>query len=78
MKNGQTGRVEINFQPALSDNSSLQRLRSLLSNCEGEYPLYLRILLKDAVTVISTGMKISLRNDVISRVEEIVGKGAID
>jgi DNA polymerase-3 subunit alpha len=77
MKNGKTGRVEIRFQATLSDNSSLRRLRSVLSNCEGEYPLYLRILLKDAETIISTGMKISLENEVISRVEEIVGKGAI-
>jgi DNA polymerase-3 subunit alpha len=77
MKNGKTGKVEISLRPPLSDNSSLQRLRSVLSKCEGEYPLYLRILLKDAETVISTGMKISPDNDVIRRVEEIVGKGAV-
>jgi DNA polymerase-3 subunit alpha len=77
MKNGKIGRVEISFQHPLYDSSSLQRLRSVLSSCEGKYPLYLRILLKDAETLISTGMKISPDNDVIGRVEEIVGKGAV-
>ena len=77
MKNGKIGRVEISFQHPLYDSSNLQKLRSVLSNCEGKYPLYLRILLKDAETLISTGMKISPDNDVIDRVEEIVGKGAV-
>jgi DNA polymerase-3 subunit alpha len=77
MKNGKIGRVEISFQHPLHDSSNLQRLRAVLSTCEGKYPLYLRILLKDAETLISTGMKISPDNDVISRVEEIVGKGAV-
>jgi DNA polymerase-3 subunit alpha len=72
-----TGRVEIIFRHPLSDSSSLQRLRSALSKYKGEHPLYLRIFLKDAETLISTGMKISSDNEVISRVEEIVGKGAV-
>ena len=77
IKNGKIGRVEISFQHPLHDSSSLQRLRSLLTNNDGGYPLYLRISLKDAETVIFTGMKISPDNEVITRVEEIVGKGAV-
>jgi DNA polymerase-3 subunit alpha len=71
------GRVEIIFRQPLSNSSSLQLLRSLLSNCKGEYPLYLRIFLEDAEALISTGMMISPDNDVISKVEEIAGKGAV-
>ncbi|HYA11462.1 MAG TPA: DNA polymerase III subunit alpha [Thermodesulfovibrionales bacterium] len=71
------GRMEISFRHPLSDSSSLQRLKSVLSKYEGEYPLYLRICLKDTETLISTGMKISPDNEVINRVEEIVGKGAV-
>ncbi len=77
MKSSKTGRVEIRFQHPPSDNASLQRLRSLLSNCEGEHPLYLRILLKDVETLISTAIKISPDNEMITRVEEIVGKGSV-
>ncbi len=77
MKNGKIGRVEIRFQHPMYDSSSLQKLRSVLSNCEGKYPLYLRIFLKDAETLISTGMNISPDNDAIARVEEIVGEGAV-
>jgi DNA polymerase-3 subunit alpha len=71
------GRVEIIFRHPLSDSSSLQRLRSALSKYKGKHPLYLRIFLKDTETLISTGMKISSDNEVISKVEEIVGKGAV-
>ncbi len=77
IKNNEIGRVEISFQSALYGSTSLHMLRSVLSNYEGEYPLYLRISLEDTETVISTGMKISSGNEVISRIEEIVGKGAV-
>jgi DNA polymerase-3 subunit alpha len=77
MKNGKVGRVEIRFHHPLHDSTYLRRLRSVLSTREGKYPLYLRILLTDSETLISTGMKISPDNDIISRVEEIVGKGAV-
>jgi DNA polymerase-3 subunit alpha len=77
MKIGRIGKVEIRFRHPQYDSESLQMLKSVLSNCEGGYPLYLRISLKDTETVISTGMKISPDTDVISRVEEIVGKGAV-
>lgn len=71
------GRVEINFKHPLSNSSGLQILRSLLSGCEGEYPLYLRISLKDAEALISTALKISPDHEMINKVEEIAGKGAV-
>ena len=72
------GSIEIIFRYPLSDSSTLKRLRSALSNCEGEYSLYLRIFLKDAEALISTSMKISPDDEIISRVEEIVGKGTVE
>ena len=71
------GRVEINFKHPLSNSSGLQILRSLLSDCKGEYPLYLRISLKDAEALISTGLKISPDHEMINKLEEIAGKGAV-
>ncbi len=69
------GKVEINLRSPAHDN--LQRLNSVISNSKGEYPLYLRIFLKDAETLIATGMKISPDSELINRIEEIVGKGAV-
>jgi DNA polymerase-3 subunit alpha len=71
------GRVEINFKHPLSNSSGLQTIRSLLSDCEGEYPLYLRISLKEAEALISTSLKISPDHEMINKVEEIAGKGAV-
>jgi len=71
------GRVEINFKHPLSNSSSLQSIRSLLSDCEGEYPLYLRISLKEAEALISTSLKISPDHEMINKVEEIAGKGSV-
>ena len=76
MKN-KTGRAEICFRHPQYSSTSLQKLRSVLSTYDGEHPVYLRILLKDAETVIFTGMKISSDTELISRVEEIIGKGAV-
>jgi DNA polymerase-3 subunit alpha len=71
------GKAEIRFRHPQYDSESLKMLKSALSHCEGGYPLYLRISLKDTETVISTGMKISPDTEVINKVEEIVGKGAV-
>jgi DNA polymerase-3 subunit alpha len=71
------GKAEIRFRHPQYDSESLKMLKSALSHCEGGYPLYLRISLKDTETVISTNMKISPDTEVISKVEEIVGKGAV-
>jgi DNA polymerase-3 subunit alpha len=71
------GKAEIRFRHPQYDSESLKMLKSALSNCEGGYPLYLRISLKDTETVISTGMKISPDTEVVNKVEEIFGKGAV-
>lgn len=81
------GRVEINLRSPENDN--LQRLKMIITNSgslqrvfdsleqKGEYPLYLRIFLEDAEALIATGMKISPDSELINRIEEIVGKGAV-
>jgi DNA polymerase-3 subunit alpha len=81
------GRVEINLRSPAHDN--LQRLKTIIINSrslqrvedpleqKGEYLLYLRIFLEDAEALIATGMKISPDSELINRIEEIVGKGAV-
>jgi DNA polymerase-3 subunit alpha len=71
------GKAEIRFRHPQYDSESLKMLKSALSHCEDGYPLYLRISLKDTETLISTNMKISPDTEVITKVEEIVGKGAV-
>jgi len=70
-------RVEINLRYPLSESINLKMIRSLLSNSKGDYSLYLRIFLKDAVALIATGIKISPDSETVHRIEEIVGKGAV-
>ncbi|MFZ6017461.1 MAG: DNA polymerase III subunit alpha [Nitrospirota bacterium] len=83
-------RVEINLKYPLPDSISLQRLRSIIISKSrglqkvedfleqnGEYPVYLRIFLKDTETLIATRMKVSPDSELISRIEEIAGKGAV-
>jgi DNA polymerase-3 subunit alpha len=71
-------KVEINLKYPLSETTSLQKLRSvILSNNEGEYPLYLRIFSKGAETLIATGIRISRDNEIINSIEEITGKGTV-
>lgn len=71
-------KVEIRLRYPLSDSISLERLKSVItSNSKGEYPLYLRIFLKDTETLIATGIRISHDSEIINRIEEITGKGAV-
>jgi hypothetical protein len=71
-------KVEIRLRYPLSNNISLERLKSVItSNGKGEYPLYLRIFLKDTETLIATGIKISPDSEIINMIEEITGKGAV-
>jgi DNA polymerase-3 subunit alpha len=77
MSESSVGKAEIRFRHPQYDSESLKMLKSALSHCEGGYPLYLRISLKDTETVISTSMKISQDTEMINKVEEIVGKGAV-
>ncbi len=71
-------KVEIHLRFPLTDTDRLQLLKSTISaESKGKYPLYLRIFHKGNETLIMTGMKLSYDNDVIKRVEEITGKGAV-
>ncbi len=71
-------KVEVNLTLPLSETSSLQDLRSvILNDSKGQFPLFLRITHKNAETLIATGMKISYEDEVIRKIEEITGKGAV-
>lgn len=70
-------RVEINLRYPLSESINLRMIKSILSNSKGDYSLYLRIFLKDAVALIATGIKISPDSETVHRIEEIAGKGAV-
>jgi DNA polymerase-3 subunit alpha len=71
-------KAEINLRYPLSGNISIQKLRSIIpSGSEGGYPLYLRIFLKDSETLIATGLRLSPDSEIINRIEEITGKGAV-
>jgi len=49
----------------------------LLSNGNGKYPLHLRIFHNGLETLVATGIKVSGKDEIISKVEEIAGKGAV-
>ena len=72
-------KVEVNLTLPLSGPSRLQDLRSvILDDSNGKFPLFLRIThKKNAETLIATGIKISYENEVIRKIEEITGKGAV-
>jgi len=71
-------KVEISLRYPSSNNISLEKLKSVItSNGKGEYPLYLRIFLKDTETLIATGIRLSPDSEIISKIEEITGKGAV-
>ncbi|OHE60684.1 MAG: DNA polymerase III subunit alpha [Thermodesulfovibrio sp. RBG_19FT_COMBO_42_12] len=71
-------KVEISLRHPLLNGFNLQMLKSIItSDSKGEYPLYLRIFRKDTETLIATGIKISPDSEIINRIEEIAGKGAV-
>lgn len=71
-------KAEISLKLPLNENVHLKTLKSiLLSNGKGRYPLYLRVFHKKTETLITTGIKISDDRDIISKIEEIAGKGAV-
>ena len=75
---GKEHKAEICLRHPLPERIRLQKLRSaVLSNGEGNYPLFLRIFLKDAETLIATGIKISPDETTRRKIEEIAGKGAL-
>lgn len=71
-------KVEISLRFPLTENVNLKTLKSvLLSNGKGKYPLHLRIFHKDIEIVIATGIKVSSDGEIINKIEEIAGKGAV-
>jgi DNA polymerase III subunit alpha len=78
IENNMGHKVEIHLRFPLTDTDRLQLLKSTISaDSNGRYPLYLRIFHEGTETLIMTGMTISYDNDVIKRVEEVTGKGAV-
>jgi DNA polymerase III subunit alpha len=74
----QARKAELTLKLPFSDGIQLQTIRSILkADSTGRYPLYLRILLRDTETLIETGMKISIDNEMINRIEAIAGKGTV-
>ena len=72
-------KVEISLRLPMTGESRLQTLKSLLvSNGKGKYPLHLRIFHNGIETLVVTGMKVSGNGEIISRIEEIAGKGGRD
>jgi DNA polymerase-3 subunit alpha len=72
------GKIEINLRLPLNDTFSLQELHSLLlSGSRGNYPLFFRICLKDSEALIATGLKVSHDSSLISKIEEMVGRGTV-
>jgi DNA polymerase-3 subunit alpha len=70
-------KVEIRVAYPFSNGMNLKSLSSLLSGYKGECPIYLRVSLQDMEALIATGMRITPYNEVISRIEEIAGSGAV-
>jgi len=78
LANKREHKAEICLRYPLPERINLQELKAVvLSNGEGEYPLYLRIFQKDTETLIVTGMKISPDKNTINKIEKIAGKGAL-
>jgi DNA polymerase-3 subunit alpha len=69
-------KAELTLRLPLADGMQLQTLRSILTDNTGLYPLFLRVMHRDAETVIETDMKISGDKEMVRRIEAIVGKGA--
>lgn len=78
LANKREHKAEICLRYPLTERINLHELKAVvLSNGEGEYPLYLRIFQKDAETLIATGMKISPDKTTINKIEKIAGKGSL-
>lgn len=72
------GKAEITLKIPEGQCPNLQMLRSvLLSGNSGRYPLYFRICHRNTETLIATGIKISDDSRLVSRIEEISGKGTV-
>lgn len=71
-------KVEVSLRYPLSNGTTLQKLKSILiSEHNGDYPLFLRIYRNNTDTLIATGIRISLDSEIIKRIEEVSGKGTV-
>ena len=75
---GRKTRIEVSLRFPLTDGTDLATLRSvMLAGGKGGYPLYLRVFHNGTETLIATGMRVSSEREVIGKIEEIAGKGAV-
>jgi DNA polymerase-3 subunit alpha len=70
-------RMEISLQEIQGSTESLQNIRSLVMEYPGDCQLYLRIRGKKNQTLIATGFAIKPDTALLSRLETMVGRGAV-
>lgn len=69
--------MEIALRGAESGTEGLKMIRSLVDLYPGECPLYLRISLDEAQTLIETGITIKPDTALITTLEGMVGQGGV-
>jgi DNA polymerase-3 subunit alpha len=70
-------RMEISLRETADSRNSLQNIRSLVTEYPGDCQLYLRITSSKSHTLIATGISIKPDTALVSRLETMIGKGAI-
>lgn len=70
-------RMEITIRGAESGTGELKMIRSLVDLYPGECPLYLRISLDEAQTLIETGITIKPDTALITTLEGMIGQGGV-
>jgi DNA polymerase-3 subunit alpha len=76
VKNGPS-RMEISIRGLESGTEDLRKIRALVTRYPGDCPLYLRISLDEAQTLIVTGITISPDTVLISALEGMIGRGGV-
>ncbi|MBI4691138.1 MAG: DNA polymerase III subunit alpha [Nitrospirae bacterium] len=70
-------KCEINIKYSVGNSVDLKGLRQILSDRTGNCPLYLRIELHDSQVFIATGLQIEPSSLLLSKIEGMLGKGAV-
>ena len=70
-------RMEISLREVQGSREHLQNIRSLVTEYPGDCQLYLRIRSDKAQTLIATGISIRPETALLSRLETIIGRGAV-
>jgi len=70
-------KCEISIKYPLANGLNLENLKEMLSGSSGECPLYLKVDLPDSEVFIATGLQIDPNNMLISKIEDMLGKGAV-